>query len=276
MNVTVIALVCCCLSGMPGPRGGSGAARIAAPGSVRPALGEEYLYRRPVVNTAAGWAENMQLGLREEYRHPKAVVNAAIVAGWAEDMLPVFAGGKKSAAPIIKVIFVEESRPEEPASDTLFYHQRHIRPGDFLGTSSSSGRSEAVSYTSFAFDGSTRRYHDTLEIRLVLQVFWVKSASWARTMPPNRHTLEHEQLHFDITRLVAERFRQKVLSMPLTFDDHDSRIQYEYLEAFREMNRMQDDFDNAVNRGMDAAGQREWLHRVRGELHGFGVVTPEM
>lgn len=225
---------------------------------------------------AAGWTGNMLPVLPEEYVHPKPVVKAKkISAGLTGKMLPVLTGDEK-AAPVIKIIFVEESRPEDPASDTLFYHQRHIGPGDFTGISSSSGRSEAVSYTSFAFDGSTRRYRDTLEIRLVLQVFWVKSASWARTMPPNRHTLEHEQLHFDITRLVAERFRQKVLSMPLTIDDHDSRIQYEYLEAFREMNRMQEEFDNAVNRGMDAAGQREWVHRVRGELHGFGVVTPEM
>lgn len=176
--------------------------------------------------------------------------------------------------PVIKVVFVSENRPEDPSSDTLFYHQRHIAPSDFLGRSSSSGRSEAVSYTSFAFDGSTRQYRDTLEIRLVLQVFWVKSSSWSRTMPPSRHVLEHEQLHFDITRLVAERFRHKVLSMPLTPDDHDSRIQYEYLESFREMNRMQEEYDNAVNRGMNVIAQQEWLRRIRNELRGFGVEPP--
>ncbi|RPD38399.1 hypothetical protein EG028_24305 [Chitinophaga barathri] len=181
-----------------------------------------------------------------------------------------------SAAPVIKVVFVEETRPEDPSSDSLFYHQRHVTPNDFRGQSSSSGRSEAVSYTSFAFDGSTRQYRDTLEIRLVLQVFWVKSASWTRTMPPTRHTLEHEQLHFDITRLVAERFRRKVLSMPLTMDDHDSRIQYEYLESFREMNRMQEDFDNSVHRGANVAAQQDWLRRIRNELREYGVPTPEM
>ncbi|MBO9152891.1 hypothetical protein ACFOTA_11785 [Chitinophaga sp. GCM10012297] len=184
--------------------------------------------------------------------------------------------GRGKTAPVVKVVFVEENRAENPASDTLFYHQRHISPDDFKGRSSSSGRSEAVSYTSFAFDGSTRSYRDTLEIRLVLQVFWVKSASWARTMPPSRLTLEHEQLHFDITRLAAERFRQKVLSMPLTIDDHDSRIQYEYLESFREMNRLQEDFDNAVNQGRNLAAQRDWFRRVREELRRTGVSTPEM
>lgn len=200
-----------------------------------------------------------------------AIALVCCLSGWhgPED-------GRGKTAPVIKVVFVEENRAEDPASDTLFYHQRHISPSDFQGRSSSSGRSEAVSYTSFAFDGSTRRYRDTLEIRLVLQVFWVKSASWTRTMPPTRHTLGHEQLHFDITRLAAERFRQKVLSMPLTFDDHDSRIQYEYLESFRDMNRMQEDFDNAVNQGRNVTAEQEWQRRIRGELRGFGVSTPEM
>ncbi|MGN7719609.1 hypothetical protein [Chitinophaga sp. 22620] len=175
--------------------------------------------------------------------------------------------------PIIKVVFVSENRPEDPSSDTLFYHQRHIIPGDFLGRSSASGKSEAVSFTSFAFDGSTRQYRDTLEIRLVLQVFWVKSSSWSRSMPPSRHVLEHEQLHFDITRLVSERFRRKVLAMPLTIDDHDSRIQYEYLESFREMNRMQEDYDNAVY-GPNTSSQQVWAQRIRNGLKELGVEPP--
>ncbi|RPE13612.1 hypothetical protein EGT74_08890 [Chitinophaga lutea] len=177
----------------------------------------------------------------------------------------------KSSLEIIKIIFVEDARPEDENSDTLFYHQRPVQARDYRGAPRPGSRNEAVSFTSFAFDGSSRRFRDTLEITLILQVFWVKSASWSRTMPPSQHTLEHEQIHFDITRLVAERFRKKIMRLPLTMDDHDSRIQFEYLESFREMNRMQEAYDDEVHSGQNAARQLEWRRKIRQELIGEGV-----
>jgi hypothetical protein len=176
-----------------------------------------------------------------------------------------------TAQTVVKVVFREDDRPEDKNSDTLFYHQRASSAEDYRGRPPSSPKSEAVSFTSFAFDGSSRRFRDTLEITLVLQVFWVKSSSWLRSRPPSQHTLEHEQIHFDITRLVAEGFRKKVQEMELTMDDHDSRIQYEYLESFREMNRRQEEFDDAVRSGLDVAGQRAWREKIRNALLEAGV-----
>jgi len=175
---------------------------------------------------------------------------------------------------VVKVIFLTDPRPEEAASDTLFYHQRAIRPERFFVPAQgvpAPGKNEAISFTSFAFEGSSRQFRDTLEITLVLQVFWVKTSSWLRTRPPSTHTLEHEQLHFDITRLVAERFRKKVMQMPLTADDHRSRIQYEYLESFRDMNRLQDEFDDKVHNGANALYATEWKRKIRQELIAEGV-----
>lgn len=179
----------------------------------------------------------------------------------------------KDSGKVVKVIFLTDPRPEEASSDTLFYHQRAIKPEDFRASPrrSGPGKNEAISFTSFAFDGSSRQFRDTLEITLVLQVFWVKSSSWLRTRPPSAHTMEHEQLHFDITRLVAERFRKKVLQMPLTADDHESRIQYEYLESFRDMNRLQDEFDEKVHHGINGFMQQEWKRKIRQDLIAEGV-----
>lgn len=199
-----------------------------------------------------------------------------LLTGWS--IWPPAPGDPRPAAreEVLKVVFTEDLRPYDPSSDTLFYHQRHATASDFRGAPGTGGRSDAVSFTSFGFDGSTRHYRDTLEVRLTLQVFWVRSASWSRHMPPSRHILTHEQLHFDITRLVAERFRKKVLSMPMTADDHDSRIQYEYLESFREMNRLQEDFDRDAHHGANAFAEEQWKFRIRKALRDEGVIPPEL
>jgi hypothetical protein len=43
-------------------------------------------------------------------------------------------------------------------------------------------------------------------------------------------------------------------------------IQYEYLEFFREMNRMQKDYDNQTQHSLNTAKQAEWAERIQKEL----------
>ncbi|GAA0531431.1 hypothetical protein LX66_1131 [Chitinophaga japonensis] len=174
---------------------------------------------------------------------------------------------------VVQVAFKMAGPPDDPASDTLFYPTRKLRWSDFRGTPSMRGPSAAVAYTSFAYEGGSRLYKDTLRITLTLQVFFVRSASWVRAGNRDAYSLAHEQLHFDITCLVAQRFRQKILALPLTRDDYDSMIQYEYLESFREMNRLQEAFDEETRHGANAAVQQQWTDRVARELKAAGT-TP--
>lgn len=164
---------------------------------------------------------------------------------------------------VLKISFSIDSIARSPVSDTIFYPHRPLQYDDFLPRTSGGGRNAAVSFTSFSYEGSSRRYKDTLEIRLLLQVFFVKSASWMRPDARNSYTLAHEQLHFDITWLVAMRFRQKILEASFTLDDYDSIIQYEYLASFREMNVRQEQFDRETRNGLDPVAQRQWELLIR-------------
>lgn len=166
--------------------------------------------------------------------------------------------------PVIKVQFTPDRRPENPLSDSLFYHSnRKLRWSDFQGKlPARSSRSGAVSYTSFAYEGSSLRKKDTLQLNLILQVFFVKSASWAKSFIMDGSALEHEQLHFDITWLVGLRFQQRIKTMPLSIEDYDSIIQYQYLESFREMNRLQEAYDNDTNHGQSPVAQLKWQRNI--------------
>jgi hypothetical protein len=176
--------------------------------------------------------------------------------------------------PVVKVRFSIDNRPDDPDSDTLFYPARKLRWTDFRGAPSRSGPSAAVSFTSFAYEGGSLLKKDTLFIDLVLQVFFVRNASWVRAGAADSHSLSHEQLHFDITWLVAQRFRKKVLEMEMTRDDYDGLIQYEYLESFREMNRLQDAFDEETARGLSTAVQRQWAEKIARGLEEAATVGP--
>lgn len=186
-------------------------------------------------------------------------------------LLPVIGISKgepanKQRPPMVKVVFVMDKRPDDPASDTLFYPARRLNWSDFRGTPSLRGPSAAVAFTSFSYEGSSLLRRDTLQITLTLQVFFIRSASWVRAGNMDSYSLAHEQLHFDITYLVAKRFMKKVRELPLTKEDYDSMIQYEYLESFREMNRLQEDFDGETRHGTVISTQLEWNKKVARDL----------
>jgi len=76
--------------------------------------------------------------------------------------------------------------------------------------------------------------------------------------------ISHEQLHFDITKLVVERFKKKVslLDADLIID-LNSMIQYEYLESYREMNQLQRQYDDETNHSVNRPMQAEWESKVK-------------
>lgn len=176
-------------------------------------------------------------------------------------------GSLVSAPPVIKVVFVPDTRPENAQSDTLFYRStRKLQWSDFQATPPAHPKSGAVSYSSFAYEGGSIRKKDTLYINLTLQTFHIKSASWVTPAVRDDYSLAHEQLHFDITWMVALRFRKKVTQMELTADDYDSMIQYEYIESFREMNRLQQAYDSETSHGANHTAQYSWQQTIADSL----------
>lgn len=197
---------------------------------------------------------------------------------WCCSLLPASPRKDLPPATVIKVVFFPDRRPEDPTSDSLFYQPyRKLRWSDFKAAPPLRGPSAAVSYTSFAYEGSSLHRKDTLQINLILQVFFIKSASWAKSFIKDDYALEHEQLHFDITWLVALRFQQRIKSMELSTEDYDSIIQYQYIESFREMNRLQEMYDRETNHGQDSLAQKRWKTNIGEALAVLtleGALTP--
>ena len=204
-----------------------------------------------------------------------AILPLLLLLPWQEHMRS--AKTEHSRYVVILLRFEEKNEADSPLSDTVFYApNRKLQWADFQAKPSPAGPSAAVTYTSFAYDGNSRLVNDTLQITLRLQVFFIKSASWVRPNARNNYALAHEQLHFDITRLVVERFKQKLRQTALNRDDYDSIIQYQYLQSFREMNRLQYRFDQETDHGLNAAAQVRWRDKINVGLKNNGALPEEL
>ncbi|WP_400193202.1 hypothetical protein [Hymenobacter sp. B81] len=159
-----------------------------------------------------------------------------------------------------------------PAADTLYYSPaRPLQLSDFRAAPRPAGRYAASVFPSFAYTAQARTVGGVLQLQLRVQVFVVRSMSWVADDARTAHTLSHEQRHFDLVKLVAERFKRKVVPDSLTLDNYDARMQYQFLQSWWEMNRLQEQYDGETQGGQNEAAQARWNQRVAAELRAFGL-----
>ncbi|WP_345160522.1 hypothetical protein [Pontibacter saemangeumensis] len=180
------------------------------------------------------------------------------------------ASTNEKLAKALKVSFRDHALNLE--DDSVFYSpERPLAWTDFQGASSKPSTFAASVFPSFAYEGQPEVIDGVIHLDLVMKVYVLKSSSWVKAPARNAYGLNHEQRHFDIVKLVAERFKKKLTPERLTLEDFNSIIQYEYIESFREMNRLQEQYDNETRHGLDEAAQASWNKRIDEELRAFRI-----
>jgi hypothetical protein len=150
--------------------------------------------------------------------------------------------------------------------DTIHYLSRAVTWNDFKAEPRESKYSAAI-FPAISLGSQLTVKDNKLTAILKPQVYMIPSQSWAKNFAKDASGLRHEQIHFDITKVVMDRLLRKLKNIKSsTIDDLSSIIQYEYLEAFREMNRLQDAYDSESNHNLNASKQTEWALKVKGWL----------
>lgn len=147
--------------------------------------------------------------------------------------------------------------------DTVYYETRKINWDDFRGKPNSMRYGAAI-FSNFGYHSSFKVSKGLIQAFVETRTYLVRGMSWANETAKTDYSLAHEQLHFDITKLVVERFKKKVKTMQAeSIEDLNSMIQYEYLESYREMNRLQKEYDEESRHSLDTFKQAEWVEKVR-------------
>ncbi|WP_222852035.1 DUF922 domain-containing protein [Cyclobacterium plantarum] len=159
---------------------------------------------------------------------------------------------------------------EDHQDDTVFYNpQRPLSWKDFTGRPRF-GNYAASIFASIAYEGNSWIEEGEVIVDIVFKTFMLKSSSWVKGTN-NSYGLNHEQRHFDIAKIVMERLKEKVEKLDLQPHNYDRKVSFHYLDAFREMNQMQEQYDRETAHGMNAKAQARWDKFIDEELSGFGV-----
>lgn len=150
--------------------------------------------------------------------------------------------------------------------DTVYYEPSRPLIWDDFRDKVRDSRYNAAIFSSFGYDQRVQMENGIIDVELTLKVFVVKSASWVAPGGKNSYSLNHEQRHFDLVKLIAERFKEKLLAESLTPDDYQGIINFEYLELYREMNKIQQEYDLQTGHGTNSVMQEHWNRKIDKDL----------
>jgi len=155
--------------------------------------------------------------------------------------------------------------------DTVFYDpKRPLSWSDFKGRPRM-GNFAASIFASIAYEGDTKLVDGEVQIDLMFKTYMLKNSSWVRP-GNNDYGLNHEQRHFDIAQIITERLKRRLGTMDLLPHNFDRVVSFEFLESYREMNRLQEQYDRETSHGMNRAAQERWNAYIDDELRSFGVI----
>lgn len=160
---------------------------------------------------------------------------------------------------------------ENPSEDSVFYSpDRPLVWDDFLARPKP-GKYSASIFPSFSWDARSEVVDGVLQFHIQTKVYMLKNSSWVREGSKTAYGLNHEQRHFDIVKIIVERFKENMRAMQLTPEDYDSMLGYQYIETYREMNELQDKYDGETSHGINKAAQERWNQWIDGELEKYLV-----
>jgi hypothetical protein len=156
----------------------------------------------------------------------------------------------------VRLEIIEKSRKSD--QDTVFYDSnRPLNWKDFLDKPNSTSRNNAVIFTSLAMEGNPFMEDGVLVLPLEVKVYMLPGSSWVRNEGKNDYSLNHEQRHFDVTRIVGNRLIKKLKALKLNPDNYEAEVNDAFFDSYREMNKLQEIYDARTRHGLDNA-QYHW------------------
>lgn len=152
--------------------------------------------------------------------------------------------------------------------DTVYYGSRPITWDDFKGeTANRNPRFAAAIFPNIAFDLEMEIQNRKLIAHFTPKVYMVQGMSWVKSTNRIDYALQHEQLHFDIAQVAMNRLTERLRKIKSNSPEElQSRIQFEYLEAYREMNRLQKLYDEETRHGLNEYTQAFWQVEIKNWL----------
>ncbi|MEO6683351.1 MAG: DUF922 domain-containing protein [Ginsengibacter sp.] len=160
-----------------------------------------------------------------------------------------------------------ENKVASPPSDTIYHDfKRKLTWNDFQGVPDMNHKGEAVTSSGFAFKWNAEDNGETVFINISVYCYFSKSNSWKKKMAHSDYHLRHEQHHFDITRLGAEKLVNEFKNASYTAENYKALISQVFDRVYDENLALQNEYDRQTKHSIDKEKQMEWNDLIGSKL----------
>jgi hypothetical protein len=167
----------------------------------------------------------------------------------------------------IRVNVVMDNKANKPGNDTIYYNaNRKLSWQDFHGNAPANAMWGAMTASGISFNSSMNDDGDHIDITINVFSFFTKHDSWKRPDIHSDYHLEHEQRHFDITRLGAEKLVDELRKAKFTSQNYRNVLHSIFDKVYKENTALQQQYDLETKHSIDTAKQIEWNNRIEMEI----------
>lgn len=152
-------------------------------------------------------------------------------------------------------------------SDTIYYNvNRNLTWSDFKGRPDINHFGGAVTASGFAFDAQMDMVENQINLTIWVYTFFNKKFSWKKPNINSDYHLLHEQRHFDITRVSAEKFCNELVKANFTINNYKKLLPSIFDAVFNEHTVMQRDYDRETQHSINIKEQLRWNNKIAEEI----------
>jgi hypothetical protein len=160
-----------------------------------------------------------------------------------------------------------ENKKAHLNSDTIYYDfNRNLTWDDFKGKPVLNSPAGAVTASGFAFDAQIKSDGRNIYLNLGVYTFFTKDDSWKKPGINSAYHLMHEQHHFDITRISAEKFLNELTKAHFTKDNYNALLNSLFDKVYTENTKEQDAYDDETQHSLDVNKQNEWNIKIAARI----------
>lgn len=155
----------------------------------------------------------------------------------------------------------------KPGSDTIYYDFNHpLTWKDFQGKVPAGVPWGAMTASGFSFNSSMELRDNVINIYVGVYTFFTKHNSWRKPEAKTPFQLEHEQHHFDITRIGAAKLEDEIKKAHFTAKNYKTLLNSIFNKVYKEEYALQKQYDQETHNSMDSAKQIEWNRKIGSEI----------
>jgi hypothetical protein len=169
---------------------------------------------------------------------------------------------------LVKKVRVNILEPKRPSSkDTVFYDpERPLTWDDFREMPNPKSSYNATIFSSIAIEGTATVQNGEIVQNIEIKVYMLPGQSWVKSA--DDYANNHEQRHFDLTRIAADRMIYRLKNTELEPNLYEAKLNDIYLDGYREMNHLQEVYDNETRNGINKDAQARWNQLIEEALSG--------